>query len=464
MVEPGGVLGRIVARRRETLAAHYGDHSLDTMLAQAQPTRRSLVEVIRMPGSRFICEFKRASPSEGTIRDLADPVAIASAYTGVADAMSVLVEPHFFGGSLADLTAVRNNFDGPILAKDFLVDPRQIPEARAAGADAVLVMLSVLDDSEAADMISLARTLNMDVLVEVHDESEMERALALDAPLIGINNRDLTTLSIDLAVTERLAEKAADRLVVSESGILTREDVERLAPLVDGFLIGTSIMRSSDPADAIRELVFGRVKLCGLRSPEEAAAARPARYAGLMFVHDSPRFLTLEEAEVLIADLPPAVLPVGVFRNAPVGEVAVIAERLHLHAVQLHGEEDRAYRERLRKHLPPGTQIWQAIGVEGEAATAGHADADRLLFDSARAGRSGGLGESFDWTLLQEQPTLPEALLAGGIGVANARQALETGVHAIDVGSSVDERPGKKSPVKIAALFEALRPPSRKTS
>ena len=127
-------------------------------------------------------------------------------------------------------------FDGPILAKDFFIDPRQVVEARIAGADAVLVMLSLLDDDGARAMIAEARRFGMDALVEVHDEAEMRRALALGAPLIGINNRDLRDLSIDLATTERLARLAPDRVLVSESGIDSRADVERLAPLVDGFL------------------------------------------------------------------------------------------------------------------------------------------------------------------------------------------------------------------------------------
>ena len=291
----------------------------------------------------------------------------------------------------------------------------------------------------------------------------MARALALDAPLIGINNRDLKTLKIDLAVTERLAPLAGDRLLISESGILVRDDIDRLAPLVDGFLIGTSLMRAPDPAEAIRELIFGRVKLCGLRTADDLLAARPARYVGLNFVHDSPRFLTLEQAEELLAGAPSALLAVGVFRNAPVGEVGVIAERLRLHAVQLHGDEDRSYRERLRKHLPDGTQVWQAVGVEDRLAEGDHGDADRLLFDSARGGASGGLGTSFEWSLVSDHPALSDGLVAGGIGPANAAAARALGVHAIDVGSAVDEFPGAKSAAKIGQLFDALRAPSRRS-
>ncbi|MEO5772976.1 MAG: bifunctional indole-3-glycerol-phosphate synthase TrpC/phosphoribosylanthranilate isomerase TrpF [Sphingomicrobium sp.] len=457
MAEVTGKLGEIVEAKKAELRVRYENVTLDDLRARAEPTQRCLARTMAQPGARFILEIKKASPTLGAIRPGADPAELARGYAGVADALSVLADGAYFGGSLDDVRAARAEFDGPILAKDFFIDTRQVPEARLAGADAILVMLSVLDDQEARTMIAEARRLNMDALVEVHDEAEMRRALALDAPLIGINNRDLRDLSIDLATTEKLAPLAQGCTLISESGISQRSDVERLAPHVDGFLVGSSLMKSDNPAEAARALIFGRVKLCGLRTPEDMQAARPARYAGLMFIPESPRHITLEEAEELAAAAPPGLLLVGVFRNAAVGEVGVIAERLKLHAVQLHGEEERTYRDRLRKHLPEGTQVWQALSSEQAATADEHEDADRLLFDNG----SGGSGESFDWSLIQDHPALANGLIAGGLGIGNARQAAALGCHAIDIGSSVDEAPGRKSAEKIAALFEALRVPSR---
>jgi indole-3-glycerol phosphate synthase / phosphoribosylanthranilate isomerase len=457
MAKATGVLGEIVEAKKAELARRYDSVTLDALRAEAEPTPLSLRDVMAKPGARFILEIKKASPSLGAIRPGADPAALARGYAGVADGLSVLADGAYFGGSLDDVRAARAEFDGPILAKDFFIDLRQVPEARLAGADAILVMLSVLDDDEARAMIAEADRLCMSALVEVHDEAEMRRALALDAKLVGINNRDLRDLSIDLATTEKLAPLANDRVLISESGISARTDVERLAPYVDGFLVGSSLMKSADPAEAARDLIFGRVKLCGLRTPEDMQAARPARYAGLMFVPESPRHLTLEQAEELAAAAPSTLKLVGVFRNAAVGEVGVIAERLKLHAVQLHGDEDATYRERLRKHLPEGTQVWQALSGDKIVTADQHADADRLLFDNG----PGGTGQSFDWSGITGHPSLAEALVAGGIGATNARAALTLGCHAIDIGSSVDEAPGRKSPEKIAALFEALRTPSR---
>jgi indole-3-glycerol phosphate synthase/phosphoribosylanthranilate isomerase len=317
-------------------------------------------------------------------------------------------------------------------------------------------MLSFLDDTEARAMIDEARRFGMDALVEVHDEVEMSRALALGAPLIGINNRDLRDLSVDLGTTARLARLAPDRVLISESGIETRADVETLARLVDGFLIGSSLMRSANPAQAARKLVFGRVKLCGLRCGADVRAARPAAHAGFVFVPGSPRQVTADQAAPLAGIARRSgVLPVGVFRNAPLGAVADTATLLNLHAVQLHGEEDSDYVRDLRRELPPSCEIWTALSVGRDPLES--RGGDRLLFDNG----AGGTGQPFDWSAVEGHPELPRAIVAGGISRDNAAAAQRVGGYAIDVGSSLDFRPGRKSPVKIAALFGALRPAAR---
>jgi indole-3-glycerol phosphate synthase/phosphoribosylanthranilate isomerase len=446
-----GMLGRIVAAKRAELARRYHSVSLDALRAAAAPTTRSLAAAIARPGARFILEITRASPSLGSIRPGADPAAIARGYAGVADALSVLTDGAFFGGSLDDLAAACTAFDGPILAKDFFIDLRQVAEARIVGADAVLVMLSVLDDAAARAMVAEARRLGMDALVEVHDEPEMHRALALGAPLIGINNRDLRDLSIDLATTERLSAMAHGRLLVSESGISSRADIDRLAGKVDGFLVGSALMGAADPADAARALVFGRVKLCGLNCSADVQAAAPASHIGLVLVPGTPRALTIERAEGLIPGGRPAV---GIFRDTAVAEVTQAAARLSLHAVQLHGREDAAYVRALRRLLPGACEIWGAVDARHSRDRPG---VDRLLFDHG----AGGSGRTFDWGLVKDHPELSRALLAGGIGPGNAREAARLGAYALDVGSAVDARPGVKSADKIAALFEALRPAAR---
>jgi indole-3-glycerol phosphate synthase / phosphoribosylanthranilate isomerase len=440
------VLAEIVAYKRSEVAERLRGFDATGV----EPTTRSLRAALARPGARFLMEVKLASPS-GHRSSHGVETAIA-AYRGVADAVSVLTDERFFAGSFAALETVRVRFDGPVLAKDFVVVPAQVAEARRHGADAVLCMLSVLSDAEARAVLAEAERLGMDVLVEVHDEEELDRALALGVRLVGINNRDLKTLKTDLAVTERLARKVPEEvLLVSESGISRREDVERLAPHADAFLVGSSLMAAEDVREAARALVFGRVKLCGLTREEDLAAAAEAgaTHAGLILVEGTPRFLRLDEARQLAEQARLLGLrPVGVFRDRPSSEVARAAAELGLFAVQLHGSESRSEVEALRKDFA------------GEIWTAGFAErgGDRLLFD--RPG--GGSGQTCDWQAVAVHPARSRAFLAGGLGPANSRAAQRTGVYGLDLSSGVEQAPGVKDHALVAQLFEALRLPDRR--
>jgi indole-3-glycerol phosphate synthase/phosphoribosylanthranilate isomerase len=457
MTETNGILAEIVARKRVDVAARLGGFGLDA----AEPTRRSLKAALARPGARFIMEVKRGSPSGGAIRPGADAGALARAYRGAADAVSVLTDAPYFGGSLEDLRAVRREFLGPILAKDFVVDPRQVAEARLHGADAVLVILAVLADDEAAAVMAAARRLGMDVLVETHSAEEVGRAVALGADIIGINNRNLDTLKVDLATTERLASLVpAGTLVVAESGISGRSDVERLAPFADAFLVGSSLMRSDDISEAARALAFGRVKVCGITDGHDAAMAAEhgAAYAGVVMVPNTPRAVTCSKAEA-IAEASPIPL-VGVYRNEKPMQVAYGARALGLRAVQLHGDEDAFYIRALRNLLPEETEIWAAAPV-GRDVPRPRLGSDRTLFDSQIAGRSGGTGIAFDWARLEGRADLGRSVLAGGLKPSNARAAARVGAFALDVGSGVEMAPGRKDAGRLFAFFEALRSPAR---
>jgi indole-3-glycerol phosphate synthase/phosphoribosylanthranilate isomerase len=451
-----GVLAEIAERKRVDVAERLAGASFDP-----QPTHRSLRAALSRRGARFIMEVKKASPSGH--RSSAGVEEAAEAYAPVADAISVLTDAPYFNGSLDDLRTVRSRFDGPILAKDFIVDPRQVGEARLHGADAVLVILAMIEDSDATAVIAEARRLAMDTIVEVHDEAELQRALALGAEIIGINNRDLRTLRTDLAVTERLAGLVPrDRIVISESGVHGRRDVERLSPGVDAFLVGSSLMASPNIAEAARALVHGRIKICGVTRASDAAQAAEcgATHVGMIFAQASTRKVGSAAPAIAEEARRGGSKPVGVFQNQPVDLVAGLARDLGLAAVQLHGNEQEF--DRLRELLSSGCEIWAACGV-GAKVDSERPGADRILYDTKANGRSGGTGQAFDWGLVADRPHLSRAFIAGGITPANAAAAQRVGAYGIDVGSGVEYAPGRKDPERLHALFTAVRPACRRS-
>jgi indole-3-glycerol phosphate synthase len=263
------ILATIVEhKRREVAALPAGQVTAEQLRATmaARPERRDFLAALRRPragGVALIAEVKKASPSAGVIRADFDPVAIAREYEAAgADCLSVLTDEEFFQGSLTFLRDIRAAVRLPLLRKDFLIDERQILETVEWGADALLLIAAILDDARLRRFHDVATAAGLAVLVEVHDEAELDRALALGAPLIGVNNRNLKTFAVDLATTERLAARlrahpaGRSALLVAESGIHTRADVERLQRAGAGaILVGESLMRHRDLTVKTRELL-----------------------------------------------------------------------------------------------------------------------------------------------------------------------------------------------------------------
>jgi indole-3-glycerol phosphate synthase len=255
------ILDDILARTRADLAARKQLRPVAELeaAAAARPPVRSLARALRRPGQlACIAEFKRRSPSAGWIAETADPAALARAYAaGGAGALSVLTDGPFFGGAVSDLVAARDACELPVLRKDFIVDRHQIVEARAIGADAILLIVAALSDQALGSLLAAAREVGVEALVEAHDEDEARRAVAAGAAIVGINNRDLRTFTVDRDLACRLRPLVpADRIVVAESGIRDAADTARLrAAGIDAMLVGEALMRAPDPAAALRALV-----------------------------------------------------------------------------------------------------------------------------------------------------------------------------------------------------------------
>jgi indole-3-glycerol phosphate synthase len=258
------ILDEILAHKRPELAQRVQKVPLAELRARAagQPAPLDFAADLARPGASLLAEIKRASPSKGLLCPDFDPVSLATTYAANgAAAISVLTDERFFSGSLAHLAAVRHTLDPalPLLRKDFVFDPYQVYEARAHGADALLLIVALLPDDLLADLLALTRGLGMTALVEVHDETEMARALALSPRVLGINNRDLRDFTVDLATFERLAPLVPERTVaVAESGVNTAADVRRLAAAgADAVLVGGALVSAPDVAAKVRELVTG---------------------------------------------------------------------------------------------------------------------------------------------------------------------------------------------------------------
>ncbi|MEO9945437.1 bifunctional indole-3-glycerol-phosphate synthase TrpC/phosphoribosylanthranilate isomerase TrpF [Paraglaciecola sp.] len=456
------VLEKIVLDKQQEITQRKLDLPLETFIDNLTPSDRSFYDALAQPNAGFVLECKKASPSKGLIRENFNLDEIIQAYSPYAACISVLTDEKYFQGKFEYLEYVRANVTQPVINKDFFIESYQIYLARYHNADAVLLMLSVLSNEDYATLSTLAERYQLDVLTEVSNEEEVLRACQLKAKIIGINNRDLRDLSTDLATTERLVplikEHAShDHVIISESGIYTHQDVLRLAPIADGFLVGSSLMAEDDVKLATKQLIYGTVKVCGTTSLSGAKMVKdsPASYAGLIFAEKSKRYVTLEQARQITYAVP--FNYVGVFVNAPIEKVVRYSKEFNLAAVQLHGQEDQKYIDQLGVLLPPSCQIWLAKGVKDSLPDMNEKNVDLFLLDCQVGEQSGGTGQTFSWQLLDGITDKSKIVLAGGINPDNIKQAANYGLAMLDLNSGVETTPGIKAQTKIDQAFSELR-------
>ncbi|MGD8111058.1 bifunctional indole-3-glycerol-phosphate synthase TrpC/phosphoribosylanthranilate isomerase TrpF [Vibrio sp. TRT 17S01] len=452
------VLAKIVRDKYQWVAQRKKSQPLDSFQQTIEPSDRDFYAALNTGKTAFITECKKASPSKGLIRADFDLDYIASVYNNHANAISVLTDEKYFQGSFDFLPQVRKQVKQPVLCKDFMVDTYQVYLARHYSADAILLMLSVLNDEEYQALAEVAHSLNMGILTEVSNEEELHRAVKLNAKVIGINNRNLRDLSTDLNRTKELAptirELAPNATIISESGIYTHQQVRDLAAYADGFLIGSSLMAEDNLELAVRKVTLGENKVCGLTHPDDAAKAYQAGavFGGLIFVEQSKRAIDLEHARLVMSGAP--LNFVGVFQNHDLDFILTRVNELGLKAVQLHGTEDQTFVTTLAAQLPSGVEVWKAYGVTDTVPELIGVDIDRHLLDTKVGTQTGGTGLVFDWSLIADPS---KVMLAGGINPFNAQKASQQGCLGLDLNSGVENSPGKKDKEKLEQTFAAIR-------
>jgi tryptophan synthase beta chain len=509
-----GVVAEIADRRRIDIVRELGSRKYAALCdaaaeASAEPgmAPRPIADRLAAPGLHLIAEVKRRSPSAGDIAAGADPVALARAYeAGGASAISVLCEPHWFGGSVDDLRAVRAAVSLPILAKEFVVDERQLPVLRAAGADLVLLIASLLPGKKLGRFVEQAREVGLEPLVEVHDERELQAVLATETRLVGLNNRNLRTLKVDPELCVRLrALVPNDRLVIGESGVAEpRTLVAWRAVGLDAALIGEALMRSAEPAAAARAFVNAGsvpldvaaearqplVKICGITDSDGLLAAlrAGADAIGLNLVPGTPRALTLAEATYLATKARDSSVTgkrpriVAVFADAAPAAIDAAIAAFDPDAIQLSGHEPVEAIAAIRRpvwkvlHLPAAAESAADAGTAGEAgaleglAYAGTsasasieagksylaAGAERLILDAAGGPFPGGTGRQVARRIAAAVAREIPVILAGGLAASNVGQAmLEVPALGVDVASGVEIRPNAASATDAAATARA---------
>ena len=496
-----GVVAEIAARRRVDVLAELDglDRAALRRRLSGAPPPRPIAERLAAPGLHLIAEIKRASPSAGAIAGPADDlVARARAYQrGGAAAISVLCEPHWFAGSVDDLAAIRAAVSVPVLAKEFVVEARQLELLRAAGADLVLLLAVLHPPRRLARFVELALDLGLEPLVEAHGERELEAALATRARLIGINNRDLRSLVVDperAAVLRGLVPE--DRLVIAESGVRDAATVRGWRALgFDAALVGEALVRAADPEAAARAyLGAGRlpgdpanldripfVKVCGITDAAgiEAVVRAGADAIGLNLVPRTPRALELGEAAALAARLRavapavnrPAVIAITVDLGA--AELNRIGTALDADAIQLNGTEPPTLVGALRRpawkvlHLPASASAGSFGAAASEVVTAARAylaaGAERILLDTAGGRHPGGTGVRADAALVAAVAREVPVTLAGGLDPGSVGPALRgSPIVGVDVASGVEApreagtRPVKE-PLRVALFVKRAR-------
>jgi len=439
-------------QKLEKVEDRKNNFPLDMFRGDLTRANHSFIEAIRGKNqTSLIAEFKKSSPSKGTINKEASLEEFISLYDRHADCVSILTDNEHFSGEIGFLKQAKAITKKPVLRKDFILDEYQVYEARYFGADAVLLIAGLVPLEKLRGLVALADSLGMDSLVECHDEEDLNGALASGSKLIGINNRNLDSLEEDFQNTFKLLSKIPEEqrkelVIVSESSIHGAKEIRKLRGLVDAALVGTAIMSCSVPEVKLKELAGKTlVKVCGVTLKEDALQALlyGADFIGLNFYKESPRFVDLEKAKEIADVIRGKAIIAGVFVNEEKERVEKIANAVGLDILQFSGTESKEY---VKEFLMP---VIKAVHVKNkkDVSKLAEFDADYLMIDAFNEGEFGGTGKTIDKELLDaEQLAELPIVFSGGLNPKNVKEIVkEFRPVIVDVCSGVEEKPGGKS-------------------
>ncbi|BFI91049.1 bifunctional indole-3-glycerol-phosphate synthase TrpC/phosphoribosylanthranilate isomerase TrpF [Enterobacterales bacterium endosymbiont of Anomoneura mori] len=448
------ILNNIIKDKINWIIYKKKQFSLNYIKKNIIKSNRDFYKSLKKKKTVFILECKKASPSKGIIRKNFNISKIISIYKKYADAISVLTDEKYFKGDFNFLNEVNKKTNLPILCKDFIIDEYQIYLARYYKADAILLMLSILNDEKYIKFKKIAESLNMNVLTEIINEDELNRAIKLNAKIIGINNRNLHDLSIDLNRTIKLSIKIPKNIIIiSESGIKNNLQVRKISKYVNGFLIGSILMSEKNLNSAVCKIILGENKICGLTNIEDSKITykNGIIYGGLNFVNNSIRKINIKIAFNIISKIP--LKYVGIFKNENIKKIVKICEYLKLYSIQLHGKENQNYINILKKLIPKKTKIWKVFSINKKIPERNLKNIKRYVFDN----KQGGTGKQFNWSLMNDKYNFNNVILAGGINIENCYKAINLKCLGLDFNSGIEIKPGIKDHKKINLLNKILR-------
>ncbi|CAL4321267.1 Tryptophan biosynthesis protein TrpCF [Buchnera aphidicola (Thelaxes suberi)] len=447
------ILEKIVQSKIEWIKKRKKKQPLNSIKHSIYTSNHSFKKTLISQKPFLILEIKKSSPSLGKIVNNFDIYTISRIYKKYATCVSVLTDEVFFSGKFEYIPIVKSIVNKPILCKDFFIDTYQVYLSRFYQADAILLMLSILNDQQFLLLYQLAKQLNMNVITEINNVDELNRAIKLKSEIIGINNRNLHDLNIDINRTIKLAPLIPNNIIkISESGIKNYATLNKLKKIVDGFLIGSFIMKHKDHKEGIHKIIFGKNKICGITRVKDAYNSKKigAIFGGMIFVKKSQRKINLQIAKNIIDTI--NLKYVAVFQNEKIEKIVKIATTLKLYAIQLHGNENQFYINALKEKIPYPLFIWKVISIHDTIPKFYFDNIQYFLYDN----QNGGTGTSFNWSLLTKK-IYTNSILSGGINANNCQYAAQLGFDGLDLNSGVEIEPGIKSKKKIKNVFELIK-------